>query len=144
MSDILATPLPQRAIFMSRPDQGPPPSNYVVVKTKTMCINCNTTHEQSTVTAKTWMHSRMTSKPFANQRPVRSPTEISYNLPIEIENRPIERIPFCHECFETISLSHLPLPPQVDVARVVSSTLTDSKPAKSPPKSKTPFTIDDL
>ena len=135
---------PQRTpIFMARPNEGTPPHNYVVLLQRTLCVNCGSTHELSSITAKTFLYSRLASRQCPNQRPVRSPSEITYNLPVEMELRPIERIPFCHECFESVSLSHLPAPPQPQTKVIIGSGLTNP-PKANAPKAKAKFTIDNL
>lgn len=97
------------AIYSAPPHRDVAPTSYVVQLQVSHC-KCGATHTSTTIWAKTWLHSRMAHKTFPNLRPIRDPSEVVWNLPIEREQRPAIRIPFCQICLASTSLAHLPKP----------------------------------
>lgn len=140
-------------IYLARPDQGEAPHTYVIHKYAQHC-KCGSLHEYTKLYAKTHFKARMGHKYVTNLRPVQTPEAVLYNLPIEIITMPIERLPFCHECLSSQTLSHLPPPPATDTRSpaldlmntdLVRNSPSPQEAAKKPaPKAKKAFSIDDL
>lgn len=101
------TPLP---IYAASPAKELAPHTYVIHKFSQLC-RCGSLHEFSKLYGKTHLKSRMGQKYITNLRPVHTPNDIAYNLPIEIVTMPLEHLLFCHECVSATTLSHLPSPP---------------------------------
>ena len=130
------------------------PHSYVIQLEARRCTHCGTRKTSCHVYSKTHLKSRMGSKFVTNLRPVRGPKDILWNLPIEPVIQPDVIVPFCEDCFDRVSLSHLPSPPQP--ARETLNRFAGQDPyandpkaakggaRKDPAKPKKPSTIDDL
>lgn len=129
------TPTP---IFLA-PQQGLTPHAYTIHRHSQLC-RCGALHEWSEVYSKTHLRSQLGHRYVTNLRPVRTPDEIMYNLPIEVIVREPTKVLFCHECFATASLSHLPKPPVPEPQR--PKAVAPAPPRKTAKRG--PFTIDDL
>lgn len=130
------------------PQADVPPHSYVLVKHLQVCLHCQSQHEWSEPYSKTFLRSRWERKYVTNLRPIRSPADVQYNLPIGVICREPTRVPFCHECFASVTLSHLPSPPKPeDKSTIIGTsspaeggTVTRSVTRSAKPKP----TIDDL
>lgn len=138
-------------ITLSDPTKDVIPHAYTIVKQSQHCKGCGTLHEWSELYAKSHLRSQLNAgKYVTNLRPIRDPREIQYNLPIEVAIRDMQIIPFCHECFKGVTLSHLLPPPLAAKEPRVGPSWTGVGPAtttkpKAPPATRTKtFTIDDL
>jgi hypothetical protein len=144
-----------------------PPDSYIVYKHSQLC-RCGQLYHWSKLMAESRTKSRHGLATLTHLQRIDTP---QYNIPISrIIEAPVERILFCHTCYASASLTHLPnrpsptaIPPaaalkQMDVikhapqsttwidkhGRQHTDSLRESKP-KSAPKSKPrPTTIDDL
>lgn len=139
-------------ITLSDPTKDVVPHAYTIVKQSQHCKGCGTLHEWSELYAKTHLRSQLNAgKYVTNLRPIRDPREIQYNLPIEVVIRPMQVVPFCHECYQNTSLSHLLPPPIAAPSPRTGPSWAGVGPAKpekpKPPtavRTKPTFTIDDL
>lgn len=126
------------------PATAPAPTSYMVLRQSQRCRGCGRTHEWTEVYAKTNLRPQMDMGRYVtNLRPVNSPADVSWNLPIEYQDRPTHEIPFCHACHSTTKLTHLPSPPPPQARSAILSvakTSTSSAPAAKKPK----FGVDDL
>ena len=100
----------QTPILMSRPDHDVAPHSYVIHKHSQMC-RCGALHEWSAVYAKTHFKARMGHKYVTNLRPVRDPSEIAYQLPIEQIQMPIEKLLVLSRVFRTSNAGPSPSAP---------------------------------
>lgn len=142
-------------MFTPRPTTPPAPLPeatpvaYTVLRTSQFCQHCSTLHESAQVMLRCELPARHgMGKPLTQMR--RLDTAPQWNLPVETRVLESRNIPFCHECFDTVQLEHLPVPPQADT-RVLKPvgrygvTLSES-PLTGSPKEKAPRkpTTDDL
>lgn len=84
------------------------PHKYILHRHEQTCTHCGHVHVWSQVYSMTHLRSRMGSKFVTNLRPLDHAPE--WNL--AVEERPIasSRVPFCHDCIQTLNLKHLPTP----------------------------------
>jgi hypothetical protein len=69
--------------------------------------------------------------------------DIKYNLPVvRVIEAQTEKVMFCHECFSTTSLAHLPSPP-IPETKIVGGIQATAQP-KKPAKARETTTLDDL
>lgn len=89
------------------------PVAYTVLRSSQYCTNCSTLHDSAQVMLRCEMPARHgMGKPLTQMRRLDGAPQ--YNLPVESRTLEAKNIPFCHECFDTVTLDHLPLPPQQD------------------------------
>lgn len=129
------------------PQGGLVPHAYRVYKHSQIC-RCGAIHEWSETVSKTMLRSTLgVGKYVTNGRPIHAPEDIQYNLPIELVVMEPKKVLFCHECFATASLAHLPRPPKPSSQTVIGGFSQPPK-AAAPPAAKRPkataVTIDDL
>lgn len=98
-----------------------PPRAYVLFKCTQKCT-CGTLHEFTELYSEHRLPSNWNKSHVRNLR--RRP-RIEFALPIEVVTKPIEELPFCHECVMQTTLSHLPPAPQEDT-RVLGLSIPTS------------------
>jgi hypothetical protein len=131
---------------MADPYEGQMPHAYIVYKQSQLC-RCGHLHQWSTMMTETVTRSPMGALTIFHRRV----DDLRYNLPVKrVIEAQTERLMFCHECYATATLAHLPLPPQPDpkpapscVGSKTPQTLHD-KPAKAAKPKAPATTIDDL
>ena len=101
------------------PADSPPPHAYVVRQWTQRCA-CGATHEWTEIYAKTH-YRRGNAPPVTNLRHC-IPSDILYDLPIIHEDMGDEQVPFCHRCYATVSLAHLPKPTEPSTPTASSTT----------------------
>lgn len=142
-----------------------PPLAYVIHHHKQLCQHCGRSHDYCAI------YSRNDVKPVtvtglgravSNLHTIRQPSDVSWNVPVEHAQARVVEIPFCHDCYKTVSLAHCLTPPKPQVATGASAKSYDTaaivkggyavestspfhqapaKPKREPIK---PATIDDL
>lgn len=85
-----------------------PPTAYVVEQHQQQCCNCFRGHGFSVVMAR-----HTTSSNSSRLIIVTRTSDIMWNVPIERRIVPLEKIPFCYECLEDVTLGHLRTPPRL-------------------------------
>lgn len=123
-----------------------PPTAYVVEQHLQMCCHCFRNHSFAVVMARHDTSSN--SRRYIN---VTRTTDIMWNVPIERVVWPLEKIPFCHECLEDVTLGHLRMPPklveQVSLRTPLHPWPLTENPDRPKGAAKTPkrvCTVDDL
>jgi hypothetical protein len=112
-----------------------PPIAYIIELKTIHCTTCNAHHVYSEA-----YELRIYSN-YKNLTPVRSRTDLRYNMPIQVSDRGVAFTAICHECTRPGMLSHLPKPPQLKV--VVSGAQAPTAPKPKAPKPKHAPSIDD-
>lgn len=133
-------------IHLAPASTAPAPTSYIVIRQSQQCRGCGNLHQFTEIYAKTNLRPQMgLGKYVTNLRPIHSIHDVTWNLPIELHERPIHEIPFCHECYKTANLSHLPSPPAPEPrgATIVNSLAGTAGTAAAKPKAPK-FGIDDL
>jgi hypothetical protein len=123
-----------------------PPHAYIVYKQSQLC-RCGHLHQWSTMMTETHIRSTLQQGKYSTIH--RKVDEVKYNLPIaRVIEAQTERVLFCHECYATAKLSHLPPPPKPQTSAVVGGFSQPAKPVAAAPQGKKPkapiVTIDDL
>lgn len=108
------------------------PHSYVLVKSQQVCDHCSTMHEASELYIKTHSAPRFQmGKKVSHLKPI---SKLEWRMAIEVQTRELRRIPFCHECSNTLSLGvkietyPAPSAPPVPDSRVLGFTQS-AKPA---------------
>jgi hypothetical protein len=146
-------------IHLASPTTGLAPTSYLVILQTQHCSGCGRTHKFTEIYAKTNMRPQMGLGNYVtNLRPIHSISDLTWNLPIERNERPPHTIPFCHECHTTAKLSHLPAPPPPEARGAVVNHLagtgtpthipgtgkTTVRTVSTKPTTKPKFGVDDL
>lgn len=138
-------------IVMTDPHRDVLPHSYVVRKLAQHCKNCGSLHEYSELYSKTHLRSQWGHKYVTNLRRLHTPPE--YNLRVEILETATEEVAFCHECFATVSLRHLPPIPmpegpdlrtQLLATKLVQNSPVEPKPAPAKRSQRIPPTLNDV
>jgi hypothetical protein len=126
------------------------PKLYVILHNTQHCAHCSSIHESTTVMLKGDLparHSDISGAKVTQMTTLKQAPQ--FDLPISIMRRPVERIPFCHECLGqnadgTTAVSHLPMP-AVEDKRILSAAKASeaSSAPKSTPK-RTIRSVDDI
>jgi len=132
------TPAPHLPKVLADPHKDILPHRYVVHVRRQICTHCQSMHEYSELYAKTHMRSQWGHKYVTNLRPLDQP---KYDLPIEVVNLEIQKVPLCHECVSQTMLSHLPTPPVPDAPPLRLATTAGGATTKS---GKNTSSINDL
>lgn len=111
-----------------------PPIAYIVERRTIHCNHCHTNHLFSEA------FELRVYRNYKNLAPLRSMGDIKYNMPIRIDDRGTSFTALCHECVTSGLLNHLPKPPKVHFAPIVSGYQQPPTPEK---KRKAAPTIDD-
>jgi hypothetical protein len=99
------------------------PHSYVAYKQSQLC-RCGHLHQWTSMMAETHIKSVVGGKYVTNHRACRV-DDIKYNLPIKVIDGQTEHVMFCHECYATASLAHLPQAPSP--TDVTMAPLTDPR-----------------
>lgn len=139
------TPTPMRPITMA-PQADIPPHHYVCLRKTQVCLRCQTQHSWTELYSETHLRSRLhAGKYVTNWRPIKTLSDIQYNLPITQLTHPVDRVPMCFECSGQATLAHLPQPPQpkADPVNLTKPAAAAATAAKEKSVKHKP-TIDDL
>lgn len=97
------------------------PTDYVVWRTQIGCDCCQGFHYNTQHFARYRLRSTLNvGKYITNLRPLQWPGTQLFNLPIVIEDRPQQRVPFCHLCHEPSLRDMPPIPADVPANAVVA------------------------
>lgn len=128
-------------VLLADPHRDIAPHTYTVQVSRTVCSNCKTIHEGCETFAKTHLRAQFGGKYITNLRPLKEAPK--YKLPIEVINKPIESVPFCHRCPDpTTVVSSLPYPP-IETKAHLGAGFVSTTPAAAPKKPKAPATTTD-
>lgn len=97
-------------ICLAKP-QDVAPHRYVLHIKQFRCRNCNTLSTHSELYAHNKLRARMALGKYVEHLvPITEANGLQWQVPIATSKFPVREVPICHECFDTISLSHLPIP----------------------------------
>lgn len=101
------------------------PTDYVVWRTQIACDCCSSFYFNTQHFARYRLRSTLNvGKYITNLRPLKWPGTTLFNLPISIEERPQERVPFCHICNEPSLIGHPTVPADQPASAVVAGFTT--------------------
>lgn len=84
------------------------PRDYIIHKRSQRCLNCGTIHEWSDVYARNELPPLHNLGHYVNNLvPIQG---FRFNLPVRVVSIEARCVPACHECFDSLSLQHLPDP----------------------------------
>lgn len=142
-----------------------PPLAYVIHHHVQRCQHCNRQHSHSAIYARTDVKPVTINglgRAVSNLHMIRQPSDIAWNVPLEYAEARIIEIPFCHDCYKTVTLNHCLTPPRPSVATgakaashaatstvsggyaVESTSPFNEAPAKPKREPIRPATIDDM
>jgi hypothetical protein len=131
------------------PIEGLTPDAYIVYKQTQLC-RCGHLHQWTQMMAENRIRSTLAPSKYSTIHRTCRIEDVKYNLPIRMIEAAVEKVLFCHECYTTATLSHLPPPPPPPEAPRPASVAPSwvgkgptAKPTK-PTKKKPETTIDDL
>lgn len=100
-------------IYSGSPND-PAPHLYRIQRHTQLCAHCGRRHCYTTVWAQTHLRplsQTPTGRYVSNLRAVRTTADIQWNIPVHCVDLKAEEIPFCHDCYTTVTLNHLLVPP---------------------------------
>src|SRR5262245_25725570 len=115
------------------------PSFYKLFYHRIICKHCGITHSHSDVYAAVAIRAGFTYVPL------KTLSDLEYNLPVKVETLEATSTPFCHMCWHPGMLNHLPKPIQPAPVPPTWVAAGVDKPKKAPkPIGPKTYTIDDL
>lgn len=124
--------------LLTTPIELDPPLAYIIIRKSQHCF-CGALHEFSELYYERTAPSRLgTPKRLKNLHRIDgNRTSIEYKLPVRCISMALERIPFCHECFQdTPALAQLPPPPLPEPRTPLNPFTPESTPATKEPSSR--------